>query len=252
MSYPGLIQHSSPHNITTLSSSPAASSSISSSSPASSSALIESLILSFPYTDRSRVITDVMTLLHQSNSLKPSIQSHVTNSGTSLNLLSLSGTIPIYYKGSTYHIPIFIWIPYEYPYRPPSIYVTPTNEMRIKERHKHVDSAGMVYLPYLNQWNIQSSLVDLCIVISTVFSEDPPVFKVSTNNSNNSQARLAVNNTSLNNNNNSNNISTSPHSSPHASQQQPQSSPLLSLSLPAIQTSSQSQCTMSIKLVLVK
>ena len=51
--------------------------------------------------------------------------------------------------------------------------------MRIKDRHKHVDNNGMVYLPYLNQWNASNSqLAELVTVMSSIFSAEPPVFKV--------------------------------------------------------------------------
>lgn len=44
-----------------------------------------------------------------------------------------------------------------YPGKPPRAFVTPTSEMRIKDKHQHCDRTGMVYLPYLNQWNSYNS-----------------------------------------------------------------------------------------------
>jgi len=43
----------------------------------------------------------------------------------------------------------------------------------------HVDHYGVVYLPYLNQWSAASSnLLEMVTIMSSVFSQDPPVFKV--------------------------------------------------------------------------
>jgi hypothetical protein len=68
-------------------------------------------------------------------------------------IMSLSGTIPIMYNGAQYNIPITVWIPEPYPYKPPVSLVTPVGNMIIKSKHQHVDSAGIVYLPYISAWN---------------------------------------------------------------------------------------------------
>ncbi len=81
----------------------------------------------------------------------------VHNDGRSSTLLQLYGTVPIFYKSRQYNIPINIWLVEKYPTHPPTCYVTPTKEMRVKPGHRHVDAMGLVYLPYLNQWNSQSS-----------------------------------------------------------------------------------------------
>jgi UEV domain len=40
-----------------------------------------------------------------------------------------------------------------------------------------VDSSGLVYLPYLHEWNDRThNLVQLCTALSGVFSQDPPVY----------------------------------------------------------------------------
>lgn len=50
----------------------------------------------------------------------------VHNDGTESFLLRFSGTVPITYGGSTYHIPVTLWIVEQYPFRPPLVFVTPT------------------------------------------------------------------------------------------------------------------------------
>jgi len=81
-----------------------------------------------------------------------------------------------------------IWVVENYPYAPPSCYITPTSDMIIKSKHRHVDSNGVVYLPYLSSWNPTGcSLGALVATMAQVFGIDPPVRsqpKPTTNQSN--------------------------------------------------------------------
>eukprot|EP01113_Clastostelium_recurvatum_P047240 TRINITY_DN8391_c0_g1_i2.p1 TRINITY_DN8391_c0_g1~~TRINITY_DN8391_c0_g1_i2.p1 ORF type:complete len:358 (-),score=88.97 TRINITY_DN8391_c0_g1_i2:316-1341(-) len=124
------------------------------------------------YREAPRVRADVLDLLRQYPSLYP-VQGVLQPGGGPL--LHLVGTIPIMYGGVQYNIPVKIWIPDTYPYAPPFVYVSPTADMIIAPRHKHVDNSGMVYLPFLNMWSGSSSLLALTTILSRTFSEDPPV-----------------------------------------------------------------------------
>ena len=64
------------------------------------------------------------------------------------------------YTGSTYNIPICIWVLETHPYNPPLCFVRPTSTMLIKPS-KHVDANGRIYLPYLHDWKPVSGLT-LC------------------------------------------------------------------------------------------
>ena len=55
------------------------------------------------------------------------------------------------YIGSVYNIPINIWLKLNHPHFPPLVYVTPTSGMAIQPS-RYVDTNGLVYLPYLNEW----------------------------------------------------------------------------------------------------
>lgn len=81
--------------------------------------------------------------------------------GREVSLLTLSGTIPMYYKGARYNIPMNFFIVEMYPYHPPMCFVAPSEskssynntnniDMIIKPRHRHVNSQGLCYLPYLS------------------------------------------------------------------------------------------------------
>ncbi len=131
------------------------------------------------YKDINRVKSDVLNTLQSIPSLQPNYgipPSRIQNESSLSMLLNLSGTLPIFFKGNQYNIPVTIWLLDVYPYMSPIFFVTPTIEMVIKEKHKHVDSIGIVYHPYISSWNAQNcNIVELCRVIATTFGEDPPV-----------------------------------------------------------------------------
>jgi len=108
--------------------------------------------------------------------LSPQHEFYHFPNGVSQELVALSGTIPVTYKGTVYNIPVAIFIPVDYPYSPPICYVKPTADMMIKTG-RHVDASGRVYLPYLSDWkNDQSDLLGVIQVMIIVFGECPPVF----------------------------------------------------------------------------
>ncbi|XP_063043772.1 tumor susceptibility gene 101 protein-like isoform X2 [Engraulis encrasicolus] len=138
------------------------------------SALRKMLAKGYKYRDLTvREITNVIT---QYKDLKPLMDSYVFNDGSSRELMSLTGTVPVSYRGNTYNIPICVWLLDTYPYNPPICFVKPTHTMMIKTG-KHVDANGKVYLPYLHEWkHPQSDLFSLIQVMIMVFGEEPPVF----------------------------------------------------------------------------
>jgi hypothetical protein len=100
----------------------------------------------------------------------------VKNDGTDKTLVVLDGTIPMFHNQKKYNCPVRFWLVLDYPMSPPICYVSPTRDMGIKPRHVHVDNAGFIYHQYLTQWNVRSTLKDLCSTLTTVFSKDPPVY----------------------------------------------------------------------------
>lgn len=48
------------------------------------------------------------------------------NDGTMSTLLNLEGTIPIFYRGNQYNIPVEFWVVEAYPMSPPVCFVRPT------------------------------------------------------------------------------------------------------------------------------
>lgn len=100
-----------------------------------------------------------------------------SNDGRLLHLLKADGTIPIHYQGNKYNIPIVVWLTARYPDEAPLAYVVPTATMVIKAGHPHVDRNGQVTCACLRTWNSrQSNLVGLCLEMSHLFGQDPPLF----------------------------------------------------------------------------
>ncbi|KAK4475559.1 hypothetical protein MN116_000838 [Schistosoma mekongi] len=131
------------------------------------------------YTYPQIVRRDVTSALETYKELRPKFEDFIHNDGTSRKLVSLDGTIPVRYMGSTYNIPIAIFLFESYPHKSPMVYVRPTNTMQIKPSD-FVDSAGLVQLPYMTDWkHPDADLIGLISVLQIVFGETSPVFSKS-------------------------------------------------------------------------
>ncbi|KAM3851412.1 tumor susceptibility gene 101 protein isoform 1-T1 [Vipera latastei] len=140
------------------------------------------------YKYRDLAVQETVNVTGQYKDLKPVMDNYVFNDGSSRELMSLTGTIPVSYRGgitleqswqspgNIYNIPICLWLLDTYPFNPPICFVKPTSSMTIKTG-KHVDANGRIYLPYLHEWkHPQSDLIGLIQVMIVVFGEEPPVF----------------------------------------------------------------------------
>lgn len=128
------------------------------------------------YIDPTATKKDVVDCLKQYKALACRYEEYVFNDGTVKQLLNLQGTIPVRYKGNTYHIPICIWLLDTHPRYAPICYVKPTSDMHIKVS-MYVDHNGKIYLPYLHDWTpMQSDLLGLIQVMIVTFGEFPPVY----------------------------------------------------------------------------
>ncbi|XP_062845683.1 tumor susceptibility gene 101 protein [Trichomycterus rosablanca] len=133
-------------------------------------------MLSKVYKYRDLTLREVTNVTNRYKDLKPVMDNYVFNDGMSRELMSLTGTIPVSYKGNIYNIPVCLWLLDTYPYNPPICFVKPTSAMMIRTG-KHIDANGKVYLPYLHEWKPpDSNLFGLIQVMIFVFGEEPPVF----------------------------------------------------------------------------
>lgn len=138
--------------------------------------------LSGVYRDPTRVYSDAAALLRDpvGRHLRPTTGDLVESDGSHHPALFVfRGTVPMDYRGVTYHVPVDMYLPPPYPVRPPVCFVRPVETMMIKERHRHVGRDGMVYLPYLHQWRPNPRSHNLSTMVRTmvdVFGQEPPVF----------------------------------------------------------------------------
>lgn len=131
------------------------------------------------YRDPIRVDRDASSLLKSSvgEHLAPGIAPLVENNGEVLHCLVLQGTIAMHFRGTTYQLLVDLYLPPGFPHRPPVAFVRLTGNMYLKENHMHVGSDGKVYLPYLHEWDPRThNLIELVVAMSSVFSNDPPVY----------------------------------------------------------------------------
>ena len=126
--------------------------------------------------DVKRLESDLKHLCRAYPNLRPAVENYIHINGTSEMLVKVDGIVPIHFRGNNYNIPVNVWIPSMYPQKQPTCYVTPTSSMIIKPGHTNVDRNGLVRFPYLQDWSPHhSTLVGLCTVMASVFSETPPV-----------------------------------------------------------------------------
>ncbi|XP_051884777.1 tumor susceptibility 101a [Pristis pectinata] len=128
------------------------------------------------YKYRDLTVREILNVTSTYKDLKPVNDAYVFNNGSSQELMSLTGTIPVSYRGNMYNIPVCLWLLDSYPYNPPICFVKPTSTMMIRTG-KHVDANGKIYLPYLHEWkHPHSDLYGLIQVMIVMFGEEPPVF----------------------------------------------------------------------------
>lgn len=125
---------------------------------------------------------EIINVIQQYRSLAYRLEAFVFNNGSRKDLINLEGTIPVNYKGAFYNIPICIWLMDTHPENAPLCFVKPTPDMSIKVS-RYVDSNGKVYLPYLHEWNSNSTLLNLIQVMISAFGELPPVYSKPRNES---------------------------------------------------------------------
>eukprot|EP00192_Tetraselmis_astigmatica_P003535 CAMPEP_0117683480 /NCGR_PEP_ID=MMETSP0804-20121206/20424_1 /TAXON_ID=1074897 /ORGANISM="Tetraselmis astigmatica, Strain CCMP880" /LENGTH=544 /DNA_ID=CAMNT_0005494079 /DNA_START=172 /DNA_END=1804 /DNA_ORIENTATION=- len=133
--------------------------------------------LPFPEDAKWVVRQQLVDLAQEVPSLSLTQEIFTYDNGRSTNALKEQGTIPMYYQGSKYNIPVAIWLCEDYPRQPPVVFVEPTPDMIIKPNHSFVNPSGRVDVLYLREWVFQrSNLVDLCWSLGISFGEDPPLF----------------------------------------------------------------------------
>lgn len=120
---------------------------------------------------------DIMNVMKYFKTLTCKLEKYVFPDGITKDLVCLDGTIPVVFREATYNIPIGIFISDNHPILAPICYVRPTRDMTIKTS-RHVDGSGRVYLPYLSEWNKNTSdILSAIQVMQIVFGQMCPVYQ---------------------------------------------------------------------------
>ena len=110
-------------------------------------------------------------------SLIPRTEVYTHENGSSALLLTISGNLPVDFRGTTYRFPVKLWVPQAFPQEPPVVYVTPGREMLVRPS-QHISVDGRVYHPYLKDWSRtwdRASTSGLLEILQQVFAKEPPV-----------------------------------------------------------------------------
>ncbi|KAF2214953.1 hypothetical protein CERZMDRAFT_66191 [Cercospora zeae-maydis SCOH1-5] len=129
------------------------------------------------YHDPQRTYSDTVRALAQYPTLAPRTEVYTHENGTSALLLTVSGTLPVAFRGTTYHFPVKVWVPHAYPYEAPNVFVTPGKDMLVRPG-QHVAVDGRVYHPYLRDWGRMwetASISELAECLQQIFGREPPV-----------------------------------------------------------------------------
>eukprot|EP00112_Aurelia_sp_Birch-Aquarium-sp1_P002526 Seg1279.9 transcript_id=Seg1279.9/GoldUCD/mRNA.D3Y31 product="Tumor susceptibility gene 101 protein" protein_id=Seg1279.9/GoldUCD/D3Y31 len=139
-------------------------------------AQLKKTLREYGYEHLSEVERDVLETVATFKELHIIVDTYVSNNGIEHALVCLDGTIPVNYKGNLYHIPVCFWLSQQHPNLAPLVQVKPTQTMSIKVGN-NIDDAGMVTMPYLDEWNKdKSDLASLIQILCIAFGETTPVY----------------------------------------------------------------------------
>ncbi|WVQ70899.1 hypothetical protein IAR50_000424 [Cryptococcus sp. DSM 104548] len=131
-----------------------------------------------PFPSRDRIQQEVLHVLSERRTLAVKTEAFTFDSGHTALLLLVHGTLPITFRGATYHIPIHLWIPHEYPRAPPLAFVMPTKEMGVR-KSREVEPSGRVSEVVVEGWwrSWESKTLDVFLKqLADIFSAAPPVY----------------------------------------------------------------------------
>lgn len=138
---------------------------------------ISQLLVTAKYKHLDHTRQDIMNAIKYFKALHPRLERYTFPTGVSKELICLDGTIPVTFRDVSYNIPVGIFISENHPFEAPICYVRPTRDMTIKTS-RHIDGSGRVYLPYLSEWNKNTSdILSTIQVMQIVFGQMCPVYQ---------------------------------------------------------------------------
>ncbi|KAG6330299.1 hypothetical protein ID866_8789 [Astraeus odoratus] len=133
-------------------------------------------VSSYPHQDR--VFVDIDAVLGRFTALRPKSDVYTYDDGRTQLLLCVHGLLPICFRGTTYNIPIAVWITRDYPRKPPIAYVVPNQDMLVRPS-RYVDVSGRCDIDYVQAWERKSEGCNLSALLEAMqdyFSRSPPLY----------------------------------------------------------------------------
>ncbi|KAH0830535.1 hypothetical protein J3R83DRAFT_1987 [Lanmaoa asiatica] len=130
------------------------------------------------YTERDRVCADIEAALAGFSTLRPKSDVYTYDDGRAQLLLCLHGLLPISFRGSSYNIPIAIWLTKDYPRHPPISYVVPTHDLLVRPS-RYVDLSGRCTIQYIQDWHRKPEPCNIAALLQAMqdlFSRAPPLY----------------------------------------------------------------------------
>lgn len=110
------------------------------------------------YPSRDDVARQTLPVLeHYPGLLNPEQTDFTYDDGRVELLLALTGVLPVPINNTTYHCPVAVWLPLDFPAKPPIVLVQGSDTLAVR-KSKHVDTSGRVTIPYLEHWDKKSEV----------------------------------------------------------------------------------------------
>ncbi|CAL8137440.1 unnamed protein product [Orchesella dallaii] len=142
--------------------------------------VLERTLAQLNYKKVSGTASAILEVTEKYNNLKHEPNYFSFNNGIQKQLMTLTGTVPIIYKGTSHNIPMVVWVPTAFPADAPTVFVKPTEKLPIqKNQSYYILSDGFISLSSLFSFKIfigtGSTILNVIDGLTAAFNKDPPV-----------------------------------------------------------------------------
>ncbi|CAL8071808.1 unnamed protein product [Orchesella dallaii] len=144
--------------------------------------VLEQALSQLNYKRVSQTASAILEVTDKYNNLKYELKFFAFNNGIQKQLMTLTGTVPIKYKGTSHNIPMVVWLPTNFPVDAPTVFVKPTKKMPIQAKKEpyYILPDGLVVLsslffPLRIFIGAGSTILEIINGLTAAFNKDPPV-----------------------------------------------------------------------------
>ncbi|CAL8071788.1 unnamed protein product [Orchesella dallaii] len=143
--------------------------------------VLEQALNQLNYQKVSQTASAILEVKEKYNNLKHEPNYFSFNNGIQKQLMTLTGTVPIRYKGTSHNIPMLVWVPTAFPADAPTVFVKPTEKMPIQKNESYyILPDGLVVLsslffPLRIFIGAGSTILEIINGLTAAFNKDPPV-----------------------------------------------------------------------------